>query len=157
MLSDGTAAPDFILPGSDGTDLREYMLADVTREGPVVLAFYPFDFYPAAVEQLQALRDRLETEWRDDVAAIAVSRDSAFSHHAFAREYDLPFPLLADSDGHVSDTYGVLAGEMEAHGGVSRPAVFVIDATTTVRYAWAGDAPDEQPDWDAVGAAVERA
>lgn len=156
MLSDGTAAPDFILPGSDGSEVREYMLADATREGPVVLVFYPFDFYPPAADLLGELRDRLD-QWPAGVSAMGVSRDSAFSHHAFAREAEIPFPLLSDSDGHVSETYGVLAERLEAHGPVPRPAAFVVDARTKIRYAWAGDDPDERPDWDAIGAALDGA
>ncbi|WP_415380875.1 redoxin domain-containing protein [Halosimplex sp. TS25] len=155
MLSDGDAAPDFILPGTDGEAIREYMLAEHTRDGPVVLAFYLFDFNPACTDQLRALRDAAWLDGRDDVTVLGVSRDSAFSHRALAREHDLPFPLISDSDGAVSERYGVRLDELAGHRDVSNRAVFVIDAATKVRYAWAADDPSEQPDWDEVRAALD--
>lgn len=154
MLSDGDAAPDFILPGTDGDEVREFMLADHTRSGPVVLAFYLFDFYPACVEELRTIQT---LDWFDgdgDTSVIAVSRDSAFSHQAFAREYDIPFPLLSDSDGAVSERYGVRYDELAGHRDVSKRAVFVIDSETMVRYSWVADDPSEQPDWDEVQTAL---
>ncbi|WP_459192559.1 redoxin domain-containing protein [Halosimplex sp. J119] len=154
MLTDGTAAPDFILPGTDGEIVREYMLAEHTRDGPVVLAFYQFDFDPACVDQLRGLRDAEWVDAREGLTVLAVSRDSAFSHRALAREYDLSFPLLSDSDGAVSERYGVRHNELAGHRDVSRRSVFVIDGDTKVRYAWAADEPSEQPDWDAIQAAL---
>ena len=35
--------------------------------------------------------------------------DSIESHAAFSEKYSLPFPLLADIDGHVANQYGALA------------------------------------------------
>ncbi|WP_436927823.1 redoxin domain-containing protein [Halosimplex amylolyticum] len=155
MLTDGDAAPDFILPGTDGDDVREYMLAEHTRDGPVVLAFYLFDFHPACTDELCAIQNLGWFDVRDDVTVLGVSRDSAFSHRAFAREHDITFPLLADSDGAVSERYGVRLDELAGHRDVSNRAVFVIDAATKVRYAWAAADPSEQPDWDEVRAALD--
>lgn len=41
----GSVAPDFTLPGVQGTTRAEHHLAD-HRGRPVVLAFYPGDFTP---------------------------------------------------------------------------------------------------------------
>jgi len=150
MLSEGDPAPDFILPGTDGEHLREYMLADFTREGPVVLAFYLFDFHPACTEEICALQDLGWFTLHPEAAVLAVGTDSAFSHRAFAREHGIEFPLLSDSDGAVSERYGVLYDEFEGHRLVSKRALFVVDGDTKVRYRWVADDPGELPDWDEV-------
>ncbi|WP_123538737.1 redoxin domain-containing protein [Halosimplex salinum] len=155
MLTDGDAAPDFILPGTDGDEVREYMLAERTRDGPVVLAFYLFDFHPACTDELCAIQNFGWFDVRDDTTVFGISRDSAFSHRAFAREYDIPFPLLSDSDGAVSERYGVRYDELAGHRDVSKRAVFVVDGETKVRYSWVADDPVEQPDWDEVQAVLD--
>lgn len=155
MLTAGDAAPDFILPGTDGEDVREYMLAEYTRTGPVVLAFYVFDFHPACTEELCTMQNLGWFDVREDTTVLAVSRDSAFSHRAFANEYDIEFPLLSDSDGAVSERYGVRYDELAGHRDVSKRSVFVIDADTKVRYAWVADEPQSQPDWDEIGAVLD--
>ena len=38
---------------------------------------------------------------------LGVSPDSADSHRKFRAKYDLPFPLLADTDHAVAERYGV--------------------------------------------------
>ena len=155
MLSEGDAAPDFILPGTDGEEVREYMLADYTREGPVVLAFYLFDFHPHCTEQLCSMQDLGWFDVRPGTNVLAVSTDSAFAHQAFATEYDLPFVLLSDDDGAVCERYGVLSEGLAGHRVVARRSVFVVDTETTGRDAWGADEPDDQPDWDAVEAALD--
>lgn len=146
MLSEGDAAPDFILPGTDGETVREYMLAECTRSGPVVLAFYPFDFHPASVELLRSLAPLDSPNAERETRVMALSTDSAFSHQAFAIEHGFGFPLVADSDGGVSETYGVLSEGIAGHNVVARPAAFVIDRGTTIRYAWRAGDIDERPD-----------
>ncbi len=65
----------------------------------------------------------------------------------------LPFSLLADVDGEVIRRYGV----WDEKGQISRPAIFVIDQTGTVRYAYVGedfaDRPGDQPVHDAMSSA----
>ncbi|WP_436909608.1 redoxin domain-containing protein [Halosimplex marinum] len=155
MLTAGDAAPDFILPGTDGEEVREYMLAEHTREGPVVLAFYLFDFNPDCTDQLCSIGNFGWFDVREDVTVLGVSRDSAFSHRAFAREHAIPFPLLSDSDGAVAERYGVRLDEVAGHRDVCNRAVFVVDTDTTVRYAWAADDPEGQPHWEEVRAALD--
>lgn len=146
MVSEGDAAPDFILPGTDGETVREYMLAEFTRSGPVVLAFYAFDFHPESVDLLNALAPLHDHGGPSGSRLLAVSTDSAFAHQAFAIEHGLGFPLLADSDGGVGETYGVLSEGIAAHHVVARPGVFVVDDETKVRYAWRADDLEERPD-----------
>jgi peroxiredoxin len=146
MLSEGDTAPDFVLPGTDGDEIGLFALADALEQGPVVIAFYRFDFHPACTDQVCAIRDLEWFEFMAGTRPVAISTDSAFSHRAFAREHDIDFPLLSDDTGTVSDTYGVLSGGVADHGLVSNRATFVVDTDWTVRYAWAADDLDDEPD-----------
>jgi len=40
---------------------------------------------------------------------VGVSVDSSESHANFAKKYHLPFPLLADTDGKVAESYYALS------------------------------------------------
>jgi len=155
MLSEGDAAPDFVLPGSDGEEVREYMLAEFTRDGPVVLAFYMFDFHPTCTEELCTLQDLGWFTLYPDATVLAVGTDSAFSHQAFAREHGIEFPLLSDGTGAVSERYGVCYEEFQGHRFVPKRSVFVVDADTKVRYRWVADDPGALPDWDDVQSVLD--
>ena len=43
-----------------------------------------------------------------DLLIVAINDDSLETHEAFARKYDLPFPLASDADRRVCHAYGVL-------------------------------------------------
>ncbi|MDH5020290.1 redoxin domain-containing protein [Halobacterium rubrum] len=154
MLSEGSEAPDFQLPGTttDPTDdaVRRHRLVDALEDGPVVLSFYLFDFHPACTDHMCSLHDLAWVDLEEDVTVFGVSTDKSFSHGAFAEREGLAFTLLSDSDGTVAETYDVLYDEFRDHKRVSKRSVFVIDTDRTVRYAWATDDPSEQPDWGPV-------
>lgn len=151
MLRLGQTAPDFRLPGTAGDDVDTHTLSEYTDHGwSVVLVLYPFDFHPACISQWCTLRD---TDWLtllDDTAVVGIGADSVYAHRAFARAYNVDFPLLADSDGRVAEAYGVLEEEFAGHRDVPGMALFVVDSGRPVQYAWRGDAADEAPDFDAV-------
>jgi peroxiredoxin Q/BCP len=60
-----------------------------------------------------------------NVQILGISIDDVKSHARFAEKYNLPFPLLADTEGKVARTYGALwsIGPMR----VARRHTFVID------------------------------
>lgn len=150
----GETAPDFALPGTDGGEVTTYRLSDQLADGPVVLAFYAFDFHPSCTREMCDLRD---LEWfgvEERVTPLGLSTDRVFSHGAFGAEYGLDFPLLSDSDGAVSEEYGVLYDEVNGHRRVSKRAVFVVDEGREIRYRWVADELPTQPDWPAVQAAL---
>jgi len=61
---------------------------------------------------------------KDNVSVVGVSFDSAASHQKFREKYQLNFPLLADTDGKIADTYGV---RREPGKNMARRASFLID------------------------------
>jgi peroxiredoxin len=152
MIEEGEQAPDFRLPAVVDGERREVGLADHLDERVVVLGFYPGDFNPACDGQSTDLDDLDLFTMQKDVAVLGISGDSVHSHRAFAAEYDLQVPLLADVHGEVTEAYGVGADEP---GSLTRRAVVVVDPEGTVRYAWAAESSDDLPDVDRVRAAVE--
>jgi peroxiredoxin Q/BCP len=100
----GAMAPDFKLPDQHGS-VRT--LADF-RGKWLVLYFYPKDDTPGCTEEACTFRDDLHKLAELGAQVIGVSVDDTMSHQAFAKKYDLPFPLLADDKGVVAASYGSL-------------------------------------------------
>lgn len=59
---------------------------------------------------------------KQNVKVIGVSMDSLESHKQFADNHDLPFPLLADTDGALAAKFGV-----DTSGGFAERVTFLID------------------------------
>ena len=103
MIEEGKPAPDFSLTNDAGETVT---LASL-RGSPVVLYFYPKDDTPGCTKQACGIRDAWgEFEHRGAVV-LGVSPDGEGSHAKFRGKYDLPFPLLADTDHATAEAYGV--------------------------------------------------
>lgn len=100
----GEPAPDFNLPDANG---QSHKLADYAGKW-VVLYFYPKDDTPGCTKEACSFRDDLAQIDKLGAQVIGVSVDDTDSHAKFAAKYHLPFPLLADKDGKVADSYGAL-------------------------------------------------
>lgn len=146
MIEQGAAAPSVSLPGTEGEEIEDYDLGDYTDSGVVVLVFYPFDFSPVCVDELCDFRDSGLLTLTENVDVFGISTDSAYAHRAFSTELDLVFPLLSDSNGEAIEKYDVRYEELEGHTGVSKRAVVIVDASTTVRYVWVSDDAYDSPD-----------
>lgn len=128
----GTEAPDFTLPGTDGTPQghRDYTLSEY-RGQPVVLAFYPGDNTPVCTRQLNSYSEEIESFSGVGAQVLALSPQDVASHDDFAQaQGGFGFPLLADVDKTVGAEYGIL-GPI----GFYRRSVFVIDAEGILRYS----------------------
>ena len=77
---------------------------------------------------------------------FAVSRDSAWTHIAWAQTLDLNFPLLSDWNREAMRAFGV-EGEFRGHEGVADRTAFLVDPDGTVRGAWRYETA-ELPDFD---------
>jgi peroxiredoxin len=129
-LGPGTPAPEFSLPATTGQALS---LSEF-RGQPVVLVFYPADGSPVCSNQLALYNEALPLFTEFNAQVLAISVDELASHHSFARELGLAFPLLADSDpqGGTARAYGVY----DRDSGDSRRALFVIDGAGTIRWSY---------------------
>ena len=129
QLALGDKAPAFraVAVGGEYGEGREIELVDF-RGTPVVLYFYPKDDTPGCTVQACSLRD----SWSSFLGlarVFGVSVDSSRSHGKFIEKFQLPFPLLSDSEKEVVNAYGVWV-EKSMYGkkymGTER-STFVID------------------------------
>lgn len=106
-LKVGDAAPHFravAVGGKYGSGF-EVSLADFAGQS-LVLYFYPKDDTPGCTVQACSLRDAWsDFEARGEIFGVSV--DSPESHGKFINKYQLPFPLLADTERKTVEAYGV--------------------------------------------------
>jgi peroxiredoxin Q/BCP len=130
MLQEGTLAPDFTLPADGG---GEVTLSDY-RGKKVVLYFYPKDDTPGCTTEACNFRDDYSDVLAAGAEVIGISPDTVKSHDKFKTKYELPFPLLSDTEHQVAETYGAW-GEKKMYGktylGIIR-STFVIDEEGTI-------------------------
>jgi thioredoxin-dependent peroxiredoxin len=100
-LQPGDLAPDFSLPDANGDLVR---LSDFKGKR-VVLYFYPRDNTPGCTKEACGFRDAYGEYQSQDAVVLGVSTDDAKSHVKFATKHQLPFPLLSDEGGKVSENY----------------------------------------------------
>lgn len=128
----GDNAPDFELPGTDGTpDGRcTYRLMDYIGQR-VVLVFYPADNSPVCTVQLNTYTADIRQFSDLGAKILAISPQSLQDHEAFISDQSgFAFPLLADESKQVGEAYSVLGPV-----GFYRRSVFVLDEDHVVRYA----------------------
>ncbi|MGB0224534.1 MULTISPECIES: thioredoxin-dependent thiol peroxidase [unclassified Marinobacterium] len=102
MVEVGQTAPDFEAKDQNG----ETITLSQYKGKKVVLYFYPRDNTPGCTAQACDLRDNIERLADNGYQVIGVSTDSEAKHRNFIEKYDLPFPLIADTDNAVHELYG---------------------------------------------------
>ncbi|MEK7131943.1 MAG: thioredoxin-dependent thiol peroxidase [Patescibacteria group bacterium] len=75
----------------------------------VLLYFYPKDDTPGCTKEACGFRDSFSQFKKNNAVVLGVSPDSVKSHDKFQAKYDLPFPLLSDSEKTVVNLYQVWA------------------------------------------------
>jgi peroxiredoxin len=95
---------------------------------------------------MELLRDR-SPEFREaGVRPFGISRDSEWTHIAWAQALDLNFPLLSDFNADAVHAFGI-AFDFRGLKDVAERTAFLVDADGTVRGAWRYDTA-EVPDFD---------
>jgi thioredoxin-dependent peroxiredoxin len=132
MLAAGKRAPDFTARNQKDEPVA---LADLHRDGPLILYFYPADFTPGCTREACSLRDLHSRLLAAKVSVAGVSPQSPQSHAAFIAKYSLPFTLLSDPDKALARAYDV-AGPL---GFGVRRASFLINADGVIEDALLAD------------------
>jgi peroxiredoxin Q/BCP len=100
----GAAAPGFKLQDQNG---EWHELNDFSGKW-LAIYFYPKDDTPGCTTEACNFRDNIYAFKAIGAEVVGISVDDVESHKKFATKYKLPFTLLADVGGAVSDAYGVL-------------------------------------------------
>jgi len=140
-ISANNPAPDFALPDDTGTTRR---LSDF-RGKPLILYFYPKDDTSGCTTEACNFRDDYSAYEKSGVTILGVSPDTVASHVKFKEKYHLPFPLLADDQHKVCDTYGVWGPKKmmgREYDGVLR-TTFLIDSKGNIARVFENVKPSE--------------
>ena len=123
-------APDFLGLDQNGKEVRR---SDYPGK-KIVLYFYPKDNTPGCTAEACSFRDNIVLLEDKGYQVIGVSVQGEESHQKFIDKFQLPFPLIADTDHKLVEEFGVW-GEKNfcgrKHFGVIR-TTFIIDADGTV-------------------------
>lgn len=127
-LEAGQPAPVFTFIESDKEVSSDRMNA------PCLLYFYPKDDTPGCNKEACGIRDAWTKFKAAKLKVVGVSKDPLASHIKYRQKFQLPFPLIADTDLTLANAYGVY-GEKQFMGrrydGVHRIS-FLISADGTI-------------------------
>lgn len=141
MLKVGKTAPGFEIPDADMNMVR---LSDYHGNKNLIVYFYPKDDTPGCTMEAIEFSD-LQDEFADvDTVVLGISRDDCLTHSDFRDKHGLSVTLLADTDGDVCETYGVMVDrELEGVGKrrVLIRSTFIIDKQGVLRDAFYGVNP----------------
>ncbi|NDV15047.1 thioredoxin-dependent thiol peroxidase [Muricauda sp. TY007] len=130
MLKVGDKVPDFSAKDQDGNtiNLSNY------KGKKLVVFFYPKANTPGCTAEACNLRDNYKELQAQGYELLGVSADSEKKQSNFKNKYEFPFPLLADEDHTVINTFGVWGPKKfmgKEYDGIHR-TTFVIDGDGVV-------------------------
>lgn len=140
-----------------GELVEKFSLDQYIGKRHVIFFFYPLDFTFVCPTELLAFQDRLEAFEERNVAVVACSTDSKYSHLAWLKTEvkdggikGVTYPLVSDLSKTISENFDVLAGEfdynedgeMEFEGEpVAYRGLFLSDKQGVVRHQVVNDEP----------------
>ncbi|MGL5317294.1 MAG: peroxiredoxin [Bacteroidales bacterium] len=130
----GDKAPAFRGEDQNGRVIDSKML----HGKKYVLYFYPKDNTPGCTSQACSFRDNFDELKEKGYSIIGVSADNKKSHAKFSSEYNLPFPILADTSKTIIETYGV-------KGMITKRKTFVVNEKGVVTQIIEGVSAKEHP------------
>ena len=107
----GQRLPDILGKDQDGKEIR---LSDFAGK-KLVLYAYPKDSTPGCTSEACDLRDNYERFLAQGYAIVGVSIQDEKSHKRFIEKYQLPFPLIADTEQQLVNELGIF-GEKKMCG-----------------------------------------
>ena len=151
-MDTGTKAPDFKLLNHKR---EEISLAGLAGKN-VVLAFFPAAFTGVCEKELCTFRDAMAKFNDLNATVLGVSVDAPFSNAAFAEKNTLNFDILSDYARAAVTAYGVTHEDFAGMPGytAAKRSVFVLDKEGMLRFQWVAPTPKDEPDYEAVKAAV---
>lgn len=110
-METGDKVADLLGVDQDGKEVR---ISDYPGK-KIILYFYPKDLSSGCTLQAQNLRDNKDELEAAGYQIIGVSPDSEATHRKFIDKNTLNFPLIADTEHKLADTFGVW-GEKSMYG-----------------------------------------
>jgi peroxiredoxin Q/BCP len=120
MLNVGDQAPDIRVQ----TDSGESFQLSAMKGKRVVLFFYPKADTPGCTIESCGFKDLYPKFEERGIAILGCSFDTVEENAAFAKKFDLPYPLLCDVDREIGLAYGACD---EPNAGYADRITYVID------------------------------
>jgi peroxiredoxin len=143
----GDAAPDFTLKTQDE---KEWKLSDQKGRN-VVLLFYPLDWSPTCEKENCSIATDQKLNAPSSVV-VGISRDSTWSHKAWAKTHKLKHDLLADVKLDVAAKYGLV----HPAGFICHRATVIVNKQGKVAFVQVQEKTAEGRDMAAVEAALQK-
>ncbi len=126
----GNTAPDFTVRDMNG---KQWKLSELKGKKNLLLTFFPKCFTGGCANHLSSLRDHQKELDAADTQILAVSVDPADGERgqlAFAKQWQLGFPLIPDTARSLSKLFGAAQNDKQL---AARMSLF-IDKTGLVRW-----------------------
>jgi peroxiredoxin len=120
-----------------------------------VLAFFPAAFSSVCTTELCTFRDRISSLNSVNAQVYGISVDTFFTLKAFQKDQGLTFPLLSDFNKSVIRDYQVFNEDMIGMKGIAKRAVFLLDQKGIVRHAEVLEDARNEPNYEALFAALK--
>ncbi len=143
----GTAAPDFTLKTQDE---KEWKLSDQKGKN-VVLLWYPLDWSPTCEKENCSI-SKEHTFDLPGATVVGISRDSTWSHKAWAKTHGIKHDLLADPLLDVTRKYDLV----HPAGFISHRATVIVDKQGKVAFVQIQEKTGDARDMSAVLAALKQ-
>ncbi len=98
----GSSSPQITALNDQGETVD---LGAALAEGTTLVFFYPKAMTPGCTKQACSLRDAWDKLNARNVQVYGVSTDKSKTQAAFKKKYELPYTLLADTDGAISAAF----------------------------------------------------
>ena len=102
-LEIGDKIPELLGIDQDGKEIKA---SDYVGK-KLILYFYPKDNTHGCTAQACSLKDGNAELMKEGYQILGVSVDSETSHQKFIKKFNLPFPLIADTDKKLVEEFGV--------------------------------------------------
>jgi peroxiredoxin Q/BCP len=129
-LKTGDKVPEFTAVDQDGNSVS---LSDY-KGSKLVVFFYPKANTPGCTAEACNLKDHYRELQDAGYSLLGVSADSQKKQASFRDKFEFPFPLLADEDRSVIETFGVWGPKKfmgKEYDGIHRKT-FIINASGMV-------------------------
>lgn len=103
MIEEGQTVPKFEASDANGNNVK----SSDFKGKKLVIYFYPKDFTPGCTTEADEFSKDYSKFQKESIEVIGISPDDVDSHKKFCEKMGIKFPLLADTDKEISQSFGV--------------------------------------------------
>jgi peroxiredoxin len=148
-IKTGVDAPDFTLEDQNN---QKFTLSELKGKKNTVLLFYPLDWSPTCEKENCSMVGDFGVVGDAGTEVVAISRDSVWSHKAWAAAKGIKHRLLADPLLETADKYDL----RHPAKFISHRATVIVDKAGKVAFVQVQEATKEPRDMKAVKDALSK-